>query len=204
MVSIFMAGCSVFGNSNVETAPYKVIKTAENQNIEIRRYDSLVLASTPMNINKEATNRRSAFMNLFGYISGDNAAQNKIAMTAPVIMDDKKKDGTKISMTAPVFMDESAATPIMSFVLPESYTIDTAPKPTNSAVQLSELKDYTVATIRFNGRLTDSNIQKHKEILESWMNDNEYKATGNYKTAGYNPPFTLPVFRRNEVLIPVE
>ena len=41
-------------------------------------------------------------------------------------------------------------------------------------------------------------------MLEAWIQGNGYKITGAYKVAGYNPPFTIPALRRNEVLIPVE
>jgi len=125
-------------------------------------------------------------------------------MTAPVLMDKEIDTSTEIPMTAPVFMDGDKNEPMMSFVLPETYTIETAPKPKNDAVTLSELNDYTVAAIQFSGRLTDKNIKKHKDILEAWIADKGYKVTGSYKSAGYNAPFVLPMLRRNEVLIPID
>jgi len=112
-------------------------------------------------------------------------------------------------MTAPVFMDSvgeagSDKDPLMSFVLPAKYTLDNAPKPTNEAVTLQEINEYQVAVIRFNGRLSDSNIDKHRKILEAWIYQQNFEITGAYKRAGYNAPFTLPALRRNEVLIPVK
>ena len=205
-LSILCAGCSVFGNENVEIAPYEVIRANSLKNIEVRTYESLVLVSTPMTPSEKSKKpENSAFFKLFDYISGENAGSADIAMTAPVIMDAKESEsGTKIPMTAPVFMDSDAETPMMSFVLPSSYNLKTAPKPTNPEVSLKELKNYTVATIRFNGRLTDKNVEKHKAILEEWIETEGYKVTGPYQRAGYNAPFTLPMFRRNEVLIPVK
>ena len=78
------------------------------------------------------------------------------------------------------------------------------PKPTNPAVSVREIKDYKVAVIRFNGRLSNGNIAKHQAILQEWITKNEYKVVGSSKSAGYNAPFTIPMFKRNEVLIEVE
>ena len=199
-IAVLLTGCSAL--TDIETAKYDVLKsTDEKPVIEVRHYPSLVLVSTPMS----DEGRNGAFGRLFDYISGANAGENKIEMTAPVIMDNKQDvEGVKITMTAPVFMDESAETPMMSFVLPAEYTMETAPRPTGEDVVLSEVKDYTVAAIIFSGRLSDSNIAKHKEILQDWITQEGLTVTGPVKTAGYNAPFTLPMLRRNEVLIPVQ
>jgi hypothetical protein len=194
----------VFGSESVKIAPYKIISAAQdNTKIEVREYNNMVLASTPMTNDNE---RNSAFRELFGYISGDNVSASKISMTAPVFMDQKNEnEGEKISMTAPVFMDDkNTKEPMMSFVLPQKYTFDTAPKPTNPNVTLSEVNNYMVATIQFNGRLSSENITKHRKILEEWISKSDYIAVGPYQSAGYNAPFTLPALRRNEVLIPVK
>lgn len=194
----------MIGRTDVEIAPYDVIKSDTDQKIELRHYESLVLVSAPMGGNVDE-GRNTAFSKLFSYISGDNTARSKIAMTAPVFIDDKTStDGIKIPMTAPVFMDDTSSQAIMSFVLPASYTIETAPLPQDPSVKLHEIKDYNVATIQFNGLLRRSNIDKHQSILETWIENEGYEIIGPRKTAGYNPPFTLPALRRNEVLIPIE
>lgn len=201
-VILLASGCSVFGESNVEIAPYQVIESAQAQNIEIRTYDRMVLVSTPM----DGESRNGAFRRLFNYISGENVAAQDIAMTAPVFMDDREQ-GVEIPMTAPVFMDakeNKGSSPMMSFVMPASFTLQTTPKPTNPDVKVEEIKDYRVAVITFNGRLNESNTTKHRAILEQWITEQGHKTTGPAKTAGYNPPMTLPHLRRNEVLIPVE
>jgi hypothetical protein len=126
-------------------------------------------------------------------------------MTAPVIMNDKKgvKKGSEISMTAPVFMNDSADSSMMSFVMPKDFTLATTPKPTNPEVYVSELKDYKVATIQFSGTLSDSNVEKYTNILTSWISENGYEAISDPVKAGYNGPLTLPIWRRNEMLIEV-
>ncbi len=209
LTSIFVTGCSVVGQSDVETAPYTLLKADEAQKIEVRNYDSMVLVSTSMS--SESGN--SAFRKLFSYITGDNEGATEIAMTAPVIMNDKKdvkkdvrKDATKgaeISMTAPVFMKDSADNSMMSFVMPKNFTLATTPKPTNPEVYVSELKDYKVASIQFSGTLSDSNVEKYTRILKTWMTENGYEAISEPVKAGYNGPLTLPMWRRNEMLIEV-
>ena len=147
--------------------------------------------------------QNEAFQRLFKYISGENEPKRKIAMTAPVIMQNQDA-GQKIEMTAPVFMSNQGETQTMSFVLPAQYDSQTAPKPSNSAVRLQETKDYTVAALQFSGLLNEKNIQRHHALLQNWIHDSDYRETDSYMTAGYNPPWTLPFLRRNEVLIPVE
>jgi hypothetical protein len=202
LTSIFVTGCSVVGQSDVETAPYTLLKTDETQKIEVRNYDSMVLVSTSMS--SESGN--SAFRKLFSYITGDNEGATEIAMTAPVIMNDKKdvKKGSEISMTAPVFMNDSADNSMMSFVMPKDFTLATTPKPTNPEVYVSELKDYKVASIQFSGTLSDSNVEKYTLILKTWMTENGYEAISEPVKAGYNGPLTLPIWRRNEMLIEIK
>jgi len=202
MTTFFLAACSVFGNSGVDIAPYKVVRSDSLHNIEVRTYESMILVSTPMT---DKDGRNNAFRTLFAYITGANEGAQKIEMTAPVFMDKEGNEkGAKIPMTAPVFMDAESAHPMMSFVMPASYTLESTPKPTNETVSVREIKDYKVAVIRFNGNLSNKNIEKHQTILQEWIAENKYKVAGPSKSAGYNPPFTLPALKRNEVLVPVE
>ena len=197
-----MTACSIFGNSGVEIAPYKVFQS--DGQIEIRQYEELVLVSTPMN--GDMDNNDGAFNKLFDYISGANKAATKIEMTAPVIMDPADSEGQKIAMTTPVLVnpDDKTENWTMSFVLPGKFDYDTAPRPTNPDLTLEKITDLTVAVIRFNGLLRSENTQKHREQLERWIAENGFKISGPYKAAGYNPPWTLPNLRRNEVIIPIE
>lgn len=198
--TVFMSACSVFGNSGVEIAPYKVLE--QDGAIEIRHYESLVLVTTDMPGGMEE-GQNEAFQRLLKYISGENELKREMAMSAPVIMQNQDA-GQKIEMTAPVFMSNEGENQTMSFVLPAQYDFHTAPKPSNSSVRLQEMKDYTVAALQFSGLLNEQNIHRHHALLKNWIDDSDYQETGSYMTAGYNPPWTLPFMRRNEVLIPVE
>jgi hypothetical protein len=191
LTSIFVTGCSVAGQSGVETAPYTLLKIDVPQKIEVRNYDSMILVSTSMS----SGSGNSAFRKLFSYITGKNEVKKNV-----------KKDaikGTEISMTAPVFMNDSADNSMMSFVMPKDFTLATTPKPTNPEVYVSELKNYKVASIQFSGTLSDTNVEKYTLILKTWMTENGYVAISEPVKAGYNGPFTLPIWRRNEMLIEV-
>lgn len=192
--TLLMAGCSVFGHESVETAQYKTISTPADR-IEIRNYAPMVIATSSMKNNENGQN--DAFQNLFDYISGENTTSEKVAMTAPVLMN--KQGGEKIAMTAPVFMDQGQ----MSFVLPSKYTFEMAPKPTSNVVTLKQMDIGTVAAITFKGTLDDDGDAMTQKLVQ-WIEKSDYAIAGKPMRAGYNPPWTLPAFRRNEILIPVE
>ena len=209
-VTTLLAGCSIVGEAGVESAPYKMLKADKDKQteskIEIREYQSMVLVSTSM----DDDGRNSAFRRLFNYIAGDNSGQREIAMTAPVYMgnDAASNEGMKISMTAPVFMNSDIASSdganVMSFVMPDSFTYSTTPVPNNPKVKVSEVKNYKVAAITFSWTLSDSNVKKHTKILMDYLNQNDFTVTGKAYTAAYNGPMTLPMYRKNEVLIPIQ
>ncbi|WJG11210.1 heme-binding protein [Aliiglaciecola sp. LCG003] len=200
--SIFVAGCSVFGQSDVETAPYTLLKSDDINNIEIRQYQSMILVSTSM----AGGSDNRAFRKLFNYIAGNNLGKTEISMTAPVILDNQNQwtQGTKISMTAPVFINRDSGSPVMSFVMPKNFTLANTPKPKDRSVEVSEVTDYKVAAIQFSGTLSDSKVQEQTKILTKWIADNGYTVIGKAVKAAYNGPFTLPMLRRNEVLIEVK
>jgi hypothetical protein len=201
LTSMFVTGCSVVGQSDVETAAYTLLKSDKTQKIEVRNYASMVLVSTSM----ASESGGSAFRKLYSYITGANEGAAKIAMTAPVIMNDKgdAKKGSKISMTAPVLMNDRAGNSMMSFVMPNDFTLATTPQPTHPEVYVSELKDYKVAAVQFSGTLSDNNVEKYTKLLTAWIIENGYEAVSEPVKAGYNGPLTLPIWRRNEMLIEV-
>ncbi|MFB0991922.1 MAG: heme-binding protein, partial [Rhodospirillales bacterium] len=106
---------------------------------------------------------------------------------------------------APVFMDQSGQiTKAMSFVLPAHFSLETAPTPIDPGVKLNEITDYRVAVINFSGFLNQDTISTHRSLLQNWIAGRGLNITGVAKAAGYNPPFTLPFLRRNEILIPIK
>ncbi len=180
--------------SDVEIPNYQVIRAEGN--IEIRRYDSMILAEvrTQGERNEAA---RAGFRILAGYIFGDNTVNQEIAMTAPV----EQKTNKEIAMTAPVQQQLDENYWQISFVMPSEYTLADLPKPNDERISLKELAPKTFAAIRFSG--TSSGLKEHEEQLRAFIKANNIKALDSPKYAFYNPPWTIPPLRRNEVMIEI-
>jgi hypothetical protein len=59
------------------------------------------------------------------------------------------------------------------------------------------------AVIRFSGLADDENIKEHTDELEAYILAQTLKPIGGPLLAFYNPPWTLPFLRRNEVMIQI-
>ncbi|MEE2789449.1 MAG: heme-binding protein [Myxococcota bacterium] len=213
------AGCSVFGIRTSEEISYAVLE--ENDDIEIRRYSPYLAAEASMTGGYESV-QRPLFRVLAGYIFGKNTAQKPFAQKVDVHIGapgntasesaaqasapDEQQTSEKIAMTAPVLVVPAKAnTWTMKFSIPTKYTIDTVPKPVDPRVQLIEVPAKTVAVLRFSGAFGDLPTREAKTavLLERLAENRAYKAIGQPYYAGYDPPFTLPFLRRNEVLVEV-
>jgi effector-binding domain-containing protein len=171
---------------------------------EIREYDELVVVETdvkaPFN---EAGN--IAFNRLFAYISGENLSKTKIAMTAPVISKEGNVlAGENISMTSPVLGTKRAEGWRYSFVLPQIYTLENAPVPLSPEVKLVVIPRKKVAVIRYSGSWKEQAMREKSEELVKWIQAKGLERLSNPRSAGYDPPWTLPFLRRNEIMIDVE
>ena len=89
-------------------------------------------------------------------------------------------------------------------MLPNLFDYETAPRLTKPSVSLEKITNLSVAVTRISGSLKSANTQQYTKGLERWIAENDDTITGAFSVAGYNPLWTLPNMRRNEVLIPVE
>ena len=198
------AGCSVFGGASVEEAPYELVN--KDEQFEVRDYAAVVVAQTEVEASFDKAGNR-AFRRLFDYISGENEGSKKIAMTAPVIAENDESgssdSGEKIAMTAPVSYQKEGDMWRYRFVLPKTFTMDNAPRPLNADVTLVETEPRRVATIRYAWLATDKARATNAQALMDWIESQGLVAQSEPRWAGYNPPWTLPPFRRNEVLVDV-
>ncbi len=182
--------------SRVEQAKYTVEKAEGN--IELRRYEPAIIAETTVKGEREIA-IKEGFRTIAGYIFGDNTASAKVAMTAPVT-----QQSEKIAMTAPVIQQASAEGEWkVRFVMPSSYTLKTLPKPNNTAVKLKTIPAHRFAVIRFSGTANEARIAKNMEALAEYVKVNKLRPRGSPTLAFYNPPWTLPFFRRNEVMVEI-
>ncbi|MEM7213263.1 MAG: heme-binding protein [Pseudomonadota bacterium] len=192
---VILSACSVFGSAAAPEPDYAVVR--DTAPYQVRDYPVLAVVATPMDDGQSA-----AFGRLFDYISGDNKGETKIAMTAPVLQ--STEAGTEIAMTAPVLQSFGTdGTREMVFVLTKDFTAETAPIPSDPKVRIAEIPARRVATIQFSGFFRDAAITENTQLLQAWMADQGLSPIGPPESAGYNPPWTLPPFRRNEVLIPI-
>ncbi len=176
----FLIGCA----SATEEISYTTLK--KDGDFEVRQYDSYITATVSFETEEELD--RQGFRILADYIFGNN-----ISMTSPVIT-----GGEDIGMTAPVFMNEGEYS--MTFVMPARYTMETLPRPQDERIIIQEVPSIKKAAVRFNGRMTEKRKVRFERELRDWIAKENMTIASRAIFAGYNPPWTLPVFRRNEVL----
>jgi hypothetical protein len=170
-----------FTSKNIETPKYKVIKTYDE--VEVRLYPKMVVAKTNL-ADKSFDNQGSnGFRTIAGYIFGGNEKNEKIAMTAPVVMN----------------MGDSAS---MYFVMPKSYDKAELPTPNSKNVQIVEVAEKTLAVITYGGFSSDEKIEKHRKQLEQILQKNKLQTKGAFMYMGYNAPWDI-INRKNEVAIEV-
>jgi hypothetical protein len=191
----------------VEEPRYEVISAQGD--FELRRYPALLVAQTVVEGDMDQASRKG-FQLLADFIFGNNQASEgagsaKIAMTAPVTMEPQS---AKIAMTAPVTLQAQAGLPEtgpwrVHFVMPSKYTLASIPKPRNPAVQLRELPPQWFVAHKFSGFTTESRVASKTQEAAQWARQQTLTATSAPQLARYDPPWTPPMFRRNEILIEV-
>jgi hypothetical protein len=205
LLTLSIAGCSVFGIRSAEELKYDVI--SKSGDFEIRAYEPYVSAIATMKGPYEEV-QGDLFRVLAAYIFGKNTTESKIAMTAPVQTNPEAQDsGEKIAMTAPVVLEpDREGAWKMSFSMPSEYTMQSLPKPLDPQVTLVPVPAKMFAVIRFSGSFDDLDKRRSKaEELSKWLStQSRYKKVSDPVFAGYDPPFTLPFLRRNEVMIEIE
>jgi hypothetical protein len=172
---------------------------------ELRQYAPMVVAETLVSGSQDDASSQG-FRIIAGYIFGDNklagAGAEKIAMTAPVLLE-KQNVSKKIDMTAPVTMDKVGDRWRVHFVMPSQYKLADLPKPNNPAVTLREIPASKYAALRFSGFAGEEKVAAKTKELTDWVIARGYAAINAPQLARYDPPWTLPFMRRNEVLVEV-
>ncbi|MFD1514252.1 SOUL family heme-binding protein [Halomarina rubra] len=207
-------GWTLYQRATTEQVPYAVVETIDG--VELRRYPETVLVETI------ASSENEAFRRLFRYISGANEGARDVEMTAPVETD--RGTGESIAMTAPVEVergsgsaslgtDVSMTAPVeaerredgvrMAFYLPASYDGESAPRPSDTSVELSVVPERTLAVRRFSWRATDARVDRESRALLDTLTAADVTVTGDPFFMGYDAPWTLPPLRRNEVAVEV-
>jgi DNA gyrase inhibitor GyrI len=176
-----IAGCKTT-RAGYESAPYKVVR--KDGKFELRDYPALQWVETDMTRRTDTGN--GSFGRLFNYISGQNAAERKIAMTTPVFMAGKETNAT------------------MAFVMPAEMATQDVPRPADTAVRVREVPGGRFAVFRFSGGRSGENETAALRKLEAWLSGQGMQAITNEPVYGYfDPPWTPGFLRRNEVMLRV-
>ncbi len=183
--------------SHVEQPDYKVVTSQEN--IEIRVYPPMILAEVEVSGERKQA-IREGFEILADYIFGNNTFNKNIEMTAPVT----NELSEKMAMTAPVLQEQHMDKWKVRFVMPKKYSFETLPKPNSKKVTLIPLPARRFAVIRFSGLADNESIKLHTEELKAYIVAEKLNPIGGTVLAFYNPPWTIPFLRRNEVMIEVD
>jgi DNA gyrase inhibitor GyrI len=187
---------------NIETPKYEVLSA--HKGYEIRQYQSHILAEVKVTgTYKESVNQ--GFRKIADYIFGNNTASGSIAMTAPVLHE-KQTASEKIPMTSPVLHGKTVETGsyTVAFVMPSSYTLETLPKPNNPDVTVRVVPPKKYAALRFRGYAPEGKVARKMEAMLALLKQDNITPVGSPSVAQYNPPWTPPFMRHNEVLVEVQ
>eukprot|EP00978_Attheya_sp_CCMP212_P032055 scaffold123458_cov45-Attheya_sp.AAC.4 len=194
----------VFGKVDVaEPAFDLLLKRGTNvvtTSYEIRRYGERFAAEVEyMTGNGENSpfGQLAKYIGVFG--APENEGDEKIAMTAPVVMEQSNNDngsdgGTAISMTAPVVRaqtDKDTGKMKMQFMLPAKYDdMSKIPKPTNTNIHIKELPPAVGAVHVYSGSFNPKKSRKIADQLTDQLQHDgvaitKETAMDNYQFWGY-------------------
>lgn len=175
------------------------LQRALTETVEIRQYGPRIAAETTVTGDKQSA-LSTGFRRLASYIFGGNHRNTEIAMTAPV----GQSRGEDISMTAPVSQAGSAdAGWTVRFFMPSKWSMETLPTPDDDDVRLVTVPAETVAVLRFSGDRGPAAVAENIEELLKTLRDNDIEPVGEAVGWFYDPPWTLPFRRRNEVAVTI-
>lgn len=193
---------------DLETVRFKVLTRTDQY--EIREVEPYFIAETTMpgKTGFDFNGASQSFNVLAEYLFGKNTSKEKMEMTTPVFTSRNQSDGERMEMTTPVISKkvENQDNWQMSFVMPSKYGSD-LPLPKDPSVRIKEVPRKVVAVVAFSGFVSDEEVkQRELKLRVALENDRKFKVKkgASVEVAQYNPPFTLPFTRRNEILLEVE
>jgi hypothetical protein len=194
----------------IEEPVYEVLRS--DGPFEIRRYAPMLVAETWVDGDMdEASNK--GFRLLANFIFGNNQRPDsdqaaKIAMTAPVTVEPQS---TAIASAAPMTVEPQSADAGLAavhrwrihFVMPRTYTLANIPKPRNEAIQLREIPSKVFAVHSYSWLNTQGRVQEKIQETLQWTQRSSLQVIGSPQLARYDPPWTLPMFKRNEIMVEI-
>ena len=174
----------------------------QQDEFEIRYYASHIAASVLTRGNMKSASS-SGFRGIADYIFGNNqhlssGQSENISMTAPVSM---QLNDQQAALNTDALNNQQDWQ--VSFFMPAAYQLDTLPTPNNPDVKLHTVDSYHAAVILFSGLAGPEKVAKKSAALQQWIKKNALQIEGKPQLARYNPPWTLPFLRRNEIIIAI-
>lgn len=167
----------------LQEPPYSVVETCDLY--EIRDYEGYSVASTLMTKGEDMATAGNAFNTLAAYLFGENKESKSMAMATPV---------TTTSLGEMRFYLADAQIP-----LPLE----------KDEVEIMEIPPARLAVRKFTGFATDGEVARQKDTLLQALEmdgvelDVAHGAIVPHVVFQYNPPYTIPIVRRNEIAVPV-
>ena len=185
------------------------ISTPLTDHVELRKYGPRIAAETTVVADDEDRARSIGFRRLARYIFGGNHRDQTIAMTAPVSPAVRRGTVNEIAMTAPV--GQIAERPTTSWTSSLLHAVqvddrDTLPTPDDDEVDAGDRagRDRGGAALQRRPQLRPPSPRRTEELLKSLQRQaNRYSPPETPLAWFYDPPWTLPFRRRNEIAIPV-
>ena len=229
ILTILISGCSVFGIQTYETPKYEVM--VDEQPYELRKYEKYTVAEVTIFEDDIDEAQKRGFRILADYIFGNNIARDSLHRQVRMKEGETYKSNESISMTGPVLLDLndqivirspvgvvnmlSPEEPLeleleleqkwtVSFSLPSKYTVATAPIPKHGSIRLREEPADLVITRRFTNFVTESKVESLSNGLLKWANEKGLTIEGTIRIARFDPMWTVPFLRRNEIHLSVK
>jgi len=210
IISVLMLILSIQSCSNAnkegyykgyETPEYKVEKSFGD--IEIRNYKPKLIAKVNVEGNREEAVKKG-FRILAKYIFGKNIGKQKLAMTSPVIQEQKPE---KISMTSPVTQisrNDWQDNWQVQFTMPSRYSLETLPIPKDDRIEFVIQPAQKIVAIKFSGSWNDKVFNEKKLELMVFLKQQNLQPQSQPIIAYYDDPLTFPWNRRNEIAFEIK
>lgn len=169
--------------SDVEQAAYRVVQ--QDGDFELRDYAPMQVAEVTVSGAREPAINQG-FKQIAAYIFGENAAQQKLAMTAPVTQQSTGAQRWRVR-----------------FVMPAAIAASALPVPRDASVMLQPVPAQRLAAVRFSGIADAQALAQQEQRLRQWLQAQHIVPEGDPVIAFYNPPWTLPFLRRNEIMLEI-
>lgn len=176
--------------SKEETIKYKILNKEDN--LELRYYDSRLMAEICVTATSYNDAANIAFDHLSSYLYGNNITKDST-------------EGVQMEMQTPIEIEKDDSNDyFVRFLLSTEFDMHTAPIPTDPRIKICKIKDHKAAVITFRGNTGDKSIESKRSELVPWIRKNDLQPMGHPLVAFYSGPYTLWFLKTSEVIYRVK